>query len=654
MKKLFKFTGITIAVVLLLLVLAVVAATVLIDTNEYRDKISEYVNKETGRELQIKGDLSLSFFPWVGLSIGETTLSNAKGFGKEPFAQFEQINLKVKVLPLFKKSVEMDTVTLDGMILNLAKNKRGVSNWDDLLKEDKKAAPEKKEDDEDKGGLESLKIGGIHIKDAQLSWKDAQAGVSYALANLQLESGAISADKAVDLSLGFDLQDNKAGKSWHFGLDSLVKMDMQKETASFDKLVIALANIRLKGNVNIEKMKSAPVFSANLKSSDFVPRETFTQFGIDVPKTSDATVFGKAMLELVAKGNANKVDVSKLVVRMDETNLNGNLGVSNFSNPAIRFDMNVDQIDVDRYLPPVQEQPAEAKSASVDDSINLPVEMLRELNVKGKFSIGKMKASNLKSEAIKMSVSANRGLIRVYPASAKMYQGSYSGDVSLDVRGKDLVVSMNEKLSGIQAAPLFQDLADMKWIDGKGDLTAKLSGRGNTMTAIRSSLSGNIGFSFLDGKIKGVNIPYKIRQAYNLVKGLPAPAAEPNETPFTSITATAVVKNGIVDNRDMKMDTPLLVINGDGRVDLGKEHMDYQVKATVNENLADTVGEAMTKLKGRTIPVRIQGPFSKLKYKVSMDEVLKEQVKKKVEEKVKKKLEDKVGDKLKDKLKGLF
>ncbi len=655
MKKILKITGVMIGVVVILLVLAIVAATMLIDTNEYRDKISAFVNKETGRELQIKGDLSLSFFPWVGLSIGETTLSNAQGFGEQPFAQFEQINLKVKVLPLLKKSVQMDAVTLDGMSLNLARNKRGVSNWDDLVKEEAETPRQEEEPEKHEMGLESLQIGGIRIKDARLSWKDDQAGIAYTLANVQLESGAIGADKPVDVSLGFDLQDNKADKSWHFGLDSLVQMDMQKESCRFDKLSIDLANIRLQGAIGIEQMMTAPVFNASLKSTEFVPRETFAEFGIDMPNTSDATVFGKAMLELVMKGTSDSIDVSKLLVRLDETSLSGKAGVSNFSSPAIRFDMNVDKIDVDRYLPPVQEQQQDAdKQAPADDSIELPVEMLRTLNVKGQFKIDNMKAANLRSEQISMALSANKGLIRIHPASAKMYGGAYAGDISLDVRGKELRVAMNERLNGIQAAPLFKDLADLDWIDGQGDLSAKLSGRGNTMTAIRSSLGGDISISFADGKIKGVNIPYKIRQAYNLIKGLPAPEPEPAETPFTSISATATVKDGVVDNRDMKMDTPLLVVNGEGQVDLGKEAMNYLVKATVNEKLADSAGEAMVKLKGRTIPVRIQGPFAKLKYKVEMDEVLKEKVKKKVEEKIKKKLDEKLDDKLKDKLKGLF
>ena len=77
MKKLLKILGIGTALTVALLVLTAIVATVVIDPNDYREKITDLVKNETGRELLIKGDLSLSFFPWVGLSIGETSLSNA-------------------------------------------------------------------------------------------------------------------------------------------------------------------------------------------------------------------------------------------------------------------------------------------------------------------------------------------------------------------------------------------------------------------------------------------------------------------------------------------------------------------------------------------------------------------------------------------------
>lgn len=659
MKKILKITGLSAGIILVLIVVAIVIATMVIDTNKYRDQISDLVQKETGRVLTINGDLSLSFFPWVGLSIGETTLSNAKGFGEKPFARFKQINLKLKVLPLLTKSVEMDTVVLDGVELNLAKNKQGVSNWDDLIKankEDKNENSEKDEKDAAEHDMASIKIGGISIKDAQLSWQDAQTGASYAINNFQLTTSAINPDKPVDLSLGFDLNDQQAKKSWHFGLSAGLSMDMEKHNMQLSQLTLELANIRLRGDIQVKQMMSDPQIIATIKSDEFVPRQTFADMGIELPKTSDATVFGKAMLELAISASSDNLDISQLVVRLDETALKGSLSIKNFIKPALRFNVDIDQIDVDRYLAPASDQPQQPASESkvTDDRIALPVEMLRDLDIKGDFKIGKMKVSNLRSESISTTLVAKDGLLRAYPSSAKMYEGNYAGDITLDVRGKELALSMNEKLSGIQASPLFKDLADLDWIGGKGDLTAKLKGHGNTMTALRSSLQGNIAISFLDGKIKGVNIPYKIRQAYALIKRQPAPTAEPNETRFTSIKATATVKDGVVDNRDMSMQTPVLNIAGAGQADLGKQEMNYVVKATVNDKLADSAGEAMVKLKGKTIPVRIQGPFDKLKYKIALEDTLKAEVKEKAKAKLKEKVQEKLGDKLKDKFKGLF
>ena len=228
----------------------------------------------------------------------------------------------------------------------------------------------------------------------------------------------------------------------------------------------------------------------------------------------------------------------------------------------------------------------------------------------------------------------------------------------LNVKSDVLKLSMDEKLKGIQASPLFKDLMDKDWIDGRGDMSAKLTTTGNSMTALRSNMAGNIALSLLDGVIKGVNIPYRIRQANALLSGQPAPAAEAKETSFASLTATATVDQGIVDNRDMKMDTPLAAITGEGKVNLGKESMDYLLKATVTEQLAKLDSDRMKKLSGKTIPVRIKGPFSNLDYKVELSDAVKEQVKEKAKEKLKEKIDEKVGDelegKVKDKLKGLF
>ena len=653
MKKLFKISGIILAVILSVMVLAVVAVTVLVDPNDYRDDISKIVKEKTGRTLAIKGDLSLKFFPWIGLSIGDTTLSNAKGFGNKPFAHFDRIQLEVKLLPLITRRVEMKKIVIDGVALDLQKNKQGTSNWDDMIARGKQTQKPVKEKDqhESSGGLKGIQIGGIEIINMTLSWKDAQQGKNYEIDNLNLVTGEIESGKPVDMKLSLAVKDKKQNKTWGLKVVGVFSMDPEKKQMQVEKFLLKLANLELRGSVKMTHKDGSPSINASLKSNDFVPRETFNALGIKMPVVSDATVFGKARLALSVSGSPSNMKVNKLNVLLDDTQLDGTLSIA-MPSQAIRYNLTVNQIDVDRYLPPPAKKGVKDKKAPApaSDKIDLPMKMLRALNIKGDIKIGKLKAANLRSENIHIGLSAQKGLIRVYPASADLYQGKYRGDISLNAQGSQPVISMNEKLTGVQASPLFKDALDMDWIAGTANLTAKLQTRGNAISVMQKQLNGNISFAFTDGSVKGVNIAQKIRQASAALKGQSAPSGAVEKTDFSSITGTAKVVNGVVDNRDLKMLTPLLRVNGAGTADLGMQTVNYLVKATVVATLEGQGGDTLSKLKGVTVPVRIEGPFAKLKYKVELDSVLKDEVKKKVQKKV----EDKLKDKLKGRFKGLF
>jgi AsmA protein len=653
MKKLLKILGVIVGVFILFFIAAIIAATYFIDAKDYQQKIETAVKEKTGRELIIKGDMSLSFFPWIGMTMGETTLGNAPGFGDQPFASFEQVDLKIKLLPLFMSSVEMRTIILEGMRLNLIKNKQGVTNWQDLQQHSEKTAS--KDEEKVQGqGLKSLRIGGVKINDAQLSWRDEQSDSAFTVSNFQLQTGEIDPQQPVDMNLDFDFKDTKAGQSWHFGMEGRLAADMDADKASLSDLQIEMANIKLKGDVQITQLTKAPQISAKLSTNEFSPRDTFKQLAITPPETSDQKVLSNVSLSMLLNATSENLDLSQLQIKLDETTAKGNISIRNFNKPAINAKLDIDQINIDRYMPVAADSKPPESSAGKSDEIVLPKELLRSLNIKANVGIAKLTAMQLQSSDVKITLNANKGVMRVYPATAKLYQGGYSGDIKLDVSGDVLRVSMNEKLTGIDVSPLFKDLMDKDWIGGRGDMNAKLSTTGKTMTALRSNLAGNLAFSFLDGAIKGVNISHKIRQANALLTGQPAPPSEPNETRFASLTATGTVNQGVVDNRDMKMDTPLAAITGEGQIDLGKESMDYLIKATVTDQLAKMDSERMKKLAGKTVPVRIKGPFSKLDYKVELSDAIKEQVKEKAKEKIKEKIDDKLKDKLDDKLKNIF
>lgn len=715
MGKILRVLGILVAILVVLIVIAALVLPRVIDPNNYRDQIADLVKDKTGRDLTIAGGIGWSVFPWLGVEIGAVRLSNAKGFGEEPFAQINAAQVRVKVLPLLRKEIEMSTVVLDGLQLRLAKDKNGRTNWDDLMKKvegAKPASPGKPERPaEPSRGLPvaALAIGGVQIKDAQVLWEDRAAGVTQRVDGLNVELGAIEPGQPVDATLSLKYKGGKPelaaqvklaavvalsesleqvtisklkldvdaqGESLPGGrlradLAAQAALDLDKQTLSLTDLVAHAMGLSLRGEAQGTGVGGdKPQFAGNLKVDEFVPREVLKTLGQKPPEVSDATVLGKADAGFAFKATSDSVNLSDLKLRLDDSHVTGSLGVSNFAKPAMTFDLALDAIDLDRYLPPqkpgavkVAPTPAEAAAGAAGA---LPVDTLRDLNLNGTLKIGTLKAFQLRSTDIRVTIAAKDGLVRVHPASAKMYEGSYAGNVTLDARGKEPRIAMDEKLAGVQIGPMLTDMTGDAKLTGKADIAVKLGAAGNDTDAMRRTLNGNASFSLLDGAVKGMDVLDEIRRAYALVRGRPVPAATgtPNQTDFSALTGTAVITNGLLRNDDLLVKSPLLQLAGKGTANLVDEQIDYSVTA----NLIDVL-EGEGELTGRPIPVRITGTFDAPKVSVDMGQVLKQEVKKQIEKQIEKKLgiggeaqtegvkqdaQQKLEEKVQDKLKGLF
>ena len=206
MARLLKLIGALVAILAALVVVAIIVLPLVIDPNDYKEEISAEVARHTGRTLTIEGDMALSVFPWLGLDIGPAQLSNAAGFDVPYMARMKSVQVRVKLLPLLKKQLEVDTVRLNGLELNLARDKDGRTNWADLAGEsaaDTGKAAEEAGSEKTGDGLAGLAIGGIEVADARLTWDDRTTATRYEITDLAFTTGAIEPDRAFDLDLDF-------------------------------------------------------------------------------------------------------------------------------------------------------------------------------------------------------------------------------------------------------------------------------------------------------------------------------------------------------------------------------------------------------------------------------------------------------------------
>ncbi len=693
MGKLIKIIAGLVVLGFVLIIAAAVILPLVINPNDFKPQIVEAVKQQTGRDLQIEGDLGLSVFPKVGLALGKTELSNAVGFGDVPFAQMNAVNIQVALMPLLDKQVEMDEIVVDGLTLNLKKDKTGKTNWDDLAGD--KSEDQHKNKSGDGPELQSIKIGGIRIENANISWQDEQQGQDIKISDFNLTSGPLTAGDPVDIALNTKLNMSNPAVAASVDMKGTIKanaegnqfsiepltlnvqakgktlpggevaldlkstalnVDLKAQTLSLAGLSIDTMGLAMTGSLNGKSIMSEPAFNGQIALAQFNARDLMKALGLDAPVTGDGSALTRVSADFALAATTKQASLNKLNLMLDDTKMNGKLAVTDFATQALTFDLTIDKIDLDRYLPPPSESPTE-KGESDPNAELFPVETLRKLNMNGVARIGEVTKMKVKATEIVVQVKAKGGHVNMKP-SASLYQGKYNADVTVDARQKTPRLKVSSKLDGVQIEPLLTDMQGEAKLAGRTDAAVNITATGNSQNAVKKTLNGNTTFSFTNGALVGVNIAKVIREGMAKLQGKSTTASnEPDKTDFSELKGSAKITNGVVNNQDFSLKSPLLRIEGAGKADLVKEYLDYLVKASIVGSLQGQGGDELEKLKGVTIPVKVTGPFSDPSYtpdlSVALSDKVKEKAKAKVEEK-KEEVKDKIKDKLGDKLKGLF
>jgi len=395
---------------------------------------------------------------------------------------------------------------------------------------------------------------------------------------------------------------------------------------------------------NAVKGRLTSPFNGSLEAQTFRLPQLAANLDVANPKLP------KGGMKLTLAGSAH-ADLAKkqagvdLHTKLDDSNIRAKLGVDRFEPVHFDFDIDVDQLDVDRYLPP------KAKTAKQEPESPLDLSALKSLNAGGSIRIGSLKVANVRSSNVRLDVKAGGGRVEINPLSADLYQGTMKGAVSATTTAHPRI-AVQQTLSGISIGPLLRDLADKDLLEGRGNVALNVTAQGQTAGAMKKALDGTAAVNLRDGAIKGVNIAAMLRRAQAALGGgtqtQSASAAE--QTDFSELKASFNIRDGVAHNEDLTAKSPLLRLGGEGDIDIGAGAMDYVAKATVVGTLEGQGGKELSQLKGVTVPVRVSGPFDALKYSLDAKSLVTESARAKIEQK-KEEVREKARERL---LKGIF
>jgi len=672
MKGIFKILLGLIGSVVLVLILAAVVLPLVYDKDDLKQAIATQVHKQTGRDLRIDGPLDFSVFPWLAVNVGDLTLSNAEGFGDQPFAHIGKVKVGVALMPLFRKQLVADEITLEGLQLDLAVNARGKNNWDDLAgQEEDRTGVTEESPGAGSGLFASQSVAGLNIRDAQIGYRDQQAKTAYRLDQFSIQTGALGEAKPVPVRISGFLEDLNAGMRLKMSLTAVAALDMEAQnhvfedvdlslsrlaedaqgdrgapgeavtlqsprveaslaaqTLELETFTASLAGLQASGSINVRNFSTKPVFEGALQIDEFSPRKLMQALSMQAPVTADPEVLQRASLSASVKGDSSNLTLDDFQAELDQSQLSGEMSVRNFERPGIRFDFAVDAIDLDRYM-----EPAGDESAAKTD-VAMPGDELHDLDLQGSLRVGELHLAGLQFSNAVVGINASGGKLRINPLTAKFYDGSYSGNITLDGSGTVPVLSLDEKLDSVTFQRLVADITDNENLSGLAQGHVRLTGRGATSDAVLGSLAGDLGLTLNEGALEGINIWYEIRRGYALYKGLAPPEPEPKRTVFSRMQLDATVENGVLSTRELAADLPFLSVRGDGTVNLAQSDMDLRLTAIVRSAPELARDPLAADLQGKQLPFKVSGLLADPKVSIDWTKLLKSEATEKILDKL--------------------
>ena len=648
MKSFLKWSAIIVGCLVIVVIAALLIIPMFVDVQKYKPMLETKVSDATGRPFSVGDDLKLTLFPWAGLSFSELNLGNPPGFSEKEFVAVKSFEVRVKILPLLSKDIQIKRFVLNQPRIVLVKNKNGRVNWAQPKKADGPAvAPKEGKSDSPAGGspfeglpIKALEVGNFSIKDGTAIWIDHSTDGRREISKINLVMKDVSLERPIQLTFSAFLDEQPLSIE---GTVGPLGKGLELGSVPLDLNLKALKQLSMHLKGHIDNPATTPLVDLEIEVAEFSPRKLMAALKQPFPvATADPDALNKVALKAKVKADAKKVALSDGQLNLDDSKLDFSLKAKDFSRPNVSFNLNLDRIDLDRYLPPgeVEKAPGDKKSQPAADQPaagtqpgKKPTDYkpLRRLVMDGQVKIGQLVVKKAQVQDILLKVTAKDGIINLDPMKLSLYQGNVAGKGSLNVRKKTPRSQVNLKINNVQIGPLLQDVMEKDILEGATQANFVLAMTGDNADLIKKTLTGKGNLIFKDGAIKGVdlaNMARNVQGAFGLAeKGA---EAEKPRTDFTELKMPFTMKKGIFDTQQTSLKSPFIRIIAVGTADLVQEILNFRVEPKAVGTIKGQ-GDADQR-SGIMVPVLVSGSFAAPKFRPDLDSAAKQKIEKQVTE----------------------
>lgn len=608
--------------IVVLMMISVAGFVYTFDANKYKETVTRLAESATGRTIAIAGDMEISLYPWIGIKINDVTIENPSGFSNKTFASIGQFDVRLNIIPLLKRQLDIERLVLHRMVAYFERNASGENNWSDF------SGASENSHVQSELGMAGLTIGGIDVSESSLRWLDTTSGKKYEISNLRLSTQAISRDQALPVELKAFVESNQP--EWQAAVSAKTRLefdqdaaiinaenlkltarallpgtemgklafamvadsiiDLQTQSAKLTNARLGVLDLVIGGTFDVENIFSVPVIQGSVKVKTFEATKLAKHFNFDIPPLENPQSLKKISMTASFKTDFDTVYMDNISANVDNSHVEGFVHIENTSQPAVRYELKADKVKLDDYRI--------ASNGLNSDEDPLPLDAMSSVDLEGGFEIETATIEEIELHELHIASNIRDGIMTADPISMRLGDGEARAAIRLDARetpAVSLVAEVKQLDTNASINLLLKNIIGdgAPVVKGRVNADANLKATGSSVAALKASSRGTIKLNMDQAIVKGIDfdhasqsvvVDYAQRNNFRVSRTFNQEYIPDSETVFSSIGATFKVSHGKLVNSDLLMVSDKVNVTGSGSIDLITAELDYHPVIDMNVN----------------------------------------------------------------------
>jgi len=579
----------TLMILLAVLLAGLSALVLLVNPNDFREHLTRQVEARSGYQLRLDGPLRWHVWPQLSILSGRMTLT-APG-AEQPLVRADNMRLDVALIPLLSHQLQVQQVMLKGGVVQLTPQTEAVSRQNAPVAPRPNTLPQAAED---RGW--ALDVRKLKVEDSVLVF--------------QRESD----EQVIVRDLNLQMEQNERHE----------------------------ATIDLSARINRNQRDLALSLTAQVDASDYPHRLTSTieqmswqLKGADLPAQG---ITGQGTLAADWQDETQKLTLSNLALSANDSQVSGEMSMTLQPVPDWAASLNFDRLDLDKLLnTPDNPSGAEQAVQQGQSSSGQPRPVIADNDAQQDYAelLGNTAQISLTAQHLlwrgmdftQVSARAQnqQGLLTLSELQGNLGEGKMSLPGVVDARGATVRAAFQPKLDQIEIGTILKAFDYPIPLTGSLTLAGDFSGNRINADDFRRSWQGEAHIEMVNSRAEGLNFQQLVHQAVERSTNVQTQQNYDNATRLDTFSSDLQLQKGTLSLSRIEGRSPLMVLTGNGSLDLVKQQGDMRFNIRVLEGWKGD-SQLVAMLKTTAIPLQVYGPWQAMNYSLQVDQSLRKQL----------------------------